>query len=368
MIDLDIVREFVLEHLPMVKITKRGTHFQTRCVLCGDSKKSPTKSRFHLDWNKGNPMWHCFNCERSGSFIPLYAEVTGQSKEKIRSIIFDHHTDEYKKRASKAKKKLSDKKEYKLQNGTIKKVNSDIPTEPLTVYHDYLLKYCVSHTDNPTGYITKNLQKELKEFLSNRKLPEHVKVYAAYEGRYRNRFIIPVYEENRIVYFQARRINKYIEPKYLNPGAEKERIILNKEKFNRNKHIIVTEGLIDAFMIPNQGTASLGASISKTFIKELDKLTDKSIIIFFDNDEAGRKAFNKFTDGEYGNIFKDNVKYFRFPDKYKRHTDLNEIVTNEKIEDVYEFIVSNSYNLVTVSALIQIEKVKQSTVLKRKRR
>jgi len=345
MIDLDIVREFVLEHLPMVKITKRGTHFQTRCVLCGDSKKSPTKRRFHLDWNKGNPMWHCFNCERSGSFIPLYAEVTGQSQEKIRSIIFNHHTDQW------DKKKSGTKKRWNGNNKPIKKFNG----EPLTTYHDYLLKYCVSHTDNPTGYITKNLQKKLKEFISNRDLPEHVKVYAAYEGRYRNRFIIPVYEGNKIVYFQARRINKYIEPKYLNPEAEKERIILNKEKFDRSKHIIVTEGLIDAFMIPNQGTASLGASISETFLKTLFKYTDKDVILFFDNDKAGRKAFNKFTDEEYGNIFRDKVKYFLFPDKYKRqYADLNEIVTNEKIEDVYEFIISNSHTLVSSIALLRL--------------
>ena len=226
----------------------------------------------------------------------------------------------------------------------IKKVNT--PSKPLTTYHDYILKSCISPTDNPTGYITKQLKKALKKFISIRNLPGHIKVYAAYEGRYRNRFIIPVYEGNRILYFQARRIHRNMEPKYLNPIAEKDQIILNKERFDRNKYIIVTEGLIDAFMIPNQGTASLGSSVSKSFLKILFSYTDKGVIIFFDNDEAGKKAFDKFTNKKYGNIFKDNVKYFLFPNKYKRqgYTDLNEIITNEKIEDVYEFIVSNSYN------------------------
>ena len=110
-------------------------------------------------------------------------------------------------------------------------------------------------------------------------------------------------------------------------------------------------------MIPNQGTASLGASISETFLKTLFKYTDKDVILFFDNDKAGRKAFNKFTDEEYGNIFRDKVKYFLFPDKYKRqYTDLNEIVTNEKIEDVYEFIVNNSHTLVTSIALLRLRR------------
>ena len=292
MIDLEIVREFVLEHFPMVKITKRGTHFHGRCILCGDSKKSKTKKRFHLDWNKGSPMWHCFNCERSGSFIELYSEVTGLNEDKVKSIIFDYSPDRYDKG-----KKISSTKER--WNGTIKKVNNDVPVQPLTKYHDYLLKYCISLSDNPTGYITKNLLKELRIFTSKRRLPEDVKVYAAYEGDYRNRFIIPVYEGNRIVYFQARRIHESIEPKYLNPVAEKERIILNKEKFDPDKYIIVTEGLIDAFMIPNQGTASLGSAISETFLKILFKHTNKGIVLFFDNDEPGKKAFMKFTNENY---------------------------------------------------------------------
>jgi len=345
MIDLEIVREFVLEHFPMVKISKGGTHFHARCVLCGDSKKSQSKRRFHLDWNKGNPIWQCFNCQRSGSFIPLYAEVAGVDYETAKSIIFDYHTDQW------------NKKKWNRWNcnETIKKVNS-LP--PLTTYHDYILRSCINSTDNPTSYITRRLQEELKDFISKRKIPKHIRIYAAYEGKYRNRFIIPVFEGSSIIYFQARRIQATMQPKYINPVSEKERIILNKEKFDPHRYIIATEGLIDAFMIPNQGTASLGSTFSETFLKTLFGFSKRGVILFFDNDESGLKAFNKFTDKEYGNNFKDKVKYFLFPDKYKRqgYTDLNELITNEDIGDVYEFIVKNSHMLVTVKALLDKDK------------
>lgn len=350
MIDLEIVREFILEHFPMVKVTKRGTHFHARCILCGDSKKSPNKRRFHLDWNRGNPVWQCFNCQRSGSFVPLYSEITGVDIDTARSIIFSTHTNQWEKK----------KWNRWSEDQPIKKFNST----PLTTYHDYVLKSCITPTDNPTSYITRRLQEELKKFISERKLPEYVRVYAAYEGKYRNRFIIPVWEENNIVYFQARRIHESMEPKYINPVSEKERIILNKENFDPNRYIIATEGLIDAFMIPNQGTACLGSSFSETFLKILFDCTKKGVILFFDNDDAGKKAFKKFTDEQFGNIFKDKVKYFLFPNKYKRQgfTDLNEIITNDRIDDVYNFIVSNSYLLVTLSATLS-EKEEYKDVL-----
>lgn len=345
MIDLETVREFVLENFPMVKISKKGTHFHARCILCGDSKKSPTKKRFHLDWNRGKPIWQCFNCQRSGGFIRLYCDVKGVDFETAKSRIFDHHVDKW------GRKKWT---RWNEDTKAIKNINSG---EPLTTYHDYLLKSCISPTDNPSGYIAKQLQKKLRNFISERKLPEGIKVYVAYKGDYKNRLIIPVYEGNRIVYFQARRIHPNVEPKYINPVSEKERIILNKEKFEPHKFIIATEGLIDAFMIPNQGTACLGSSFSEAFLKTLFEYTNKGVILFFDNDDAGLKAFNKFTDKEYGNIFRDKVKYFLFPNKYKRqgYTDLNEIVTNEKIGDVYEFIVANSHNLVKAITMLKME-------------
>ncbi len=345
MIELETVREFVLENFPMVKITKKGTHFHARCILCGDSKKSPNKKRFHMDWNRGSPVWQCFNCQESGGFIRLFCRVKGVDFDTAKATIFDHHVDKWGRR------------KWSRWNGDTKAIKNINSGEPLTTYHDYLLKNCLSPSDNPTSYITRRLQEELRKFISKRKLPEDVKVYAAYEGEYRNRFIIPVYEGNRIVYFQARRIHETMEPKYINPISEKERIILNKESFDPNKYIISTEGLIDAFMIPHQGTACLGSSFSETFLKELFKYTNKGVILFFDNDDAGLKAFKKFTNGQYGNKYRDKVKYFLFPDKYKRqgYTDLNEIITNEKIGDVYEFIISNSYNLVTTIAMLKME-------------
>jgi DNA primase len=347
-IDLDAVREFVFEHFPKVKVTKGGTHFNARCILCGDSKKSLSKRRFNLNYNNGNPIYQCFNCGESGSFIDLYATIKGIDYSEARRILLDYSPNTF----DETMDRIGDR-----WNG-IKKVNTE---EPLTKYHDYILKHCVSPEDNPKSYITKRLQQELFKFIKERHIPNHVKLYVAYEETYKNRIIIPIFENQRIVYFQARSIHKHVYPKYKNPASEKERIILNKEKFNPDKYIIVTEGLLDAFMIPDQGTACLGSSISTSFLKELFLTKPKGIIIFFDNDESGIEAFRKFTGtGKYkeyfGNEYKKEVKYFVFPDKYKRENieDLNEIVSKYEIDNVYDFVVENSYSLERALVRLQL--------------
>jgi hypothetical protein len=47
---LEEVTEFVYDNLDKVKVSKNGTHFNSRCPICGDSKKSLSKKRFHLQF------------------------------------------------------------------------------------------------------------------------------------------------------------------------------------------------------------------------------------------------------------------------------------------------------------------------------
>jgi len=348
-IDLEVVREFVFEHFPKVKVTKGGTHFNARCILCGDSKKSLSKRRFNLNYNNGNPIYQCFNCGESGSFIDLYAKVKGIDYDEAKRILFDYSPSRFMERIEHAEKRW---------NGGIKDFNSG---KPLTECHNYILKNCISPEDVPKDIITKRHQQELFKFIEERHIPKHVKLYVAYKDLYKGRIIIPIFEKHSIVYFQARAIHKNMYPKYKNPATEKERIILNKENFDPNRYIIVTEGLIDAFMIPNQGTACLGSSISELFLKDLFETKPKGIIIFFDNDEPGIVAFRKFTGtGKYrkdfGNEYKKEVKYFIFPDKYKREgiEDLNEAVSKFNIGNVYDFVVENSYDLERALVRLQL--------------
>jgi 5S rRNA maturation endonuclease (ribonuclease M5) len=323
LITLDQVREFVFQHFQKVLITKGGTHFQARCVLCGDSKKSKSKRRFNLDYKNGLPAWHCWNCGRSGSFVELYAELNGLSYNDAKKELDRYDPDRIIKALSAPK--------YKPD------LYKDIPYN----LYNSILKDCIGLSDEPDGIIQTAHKKALVKFANERKISPNFRIYIAYHGDYKGRVIIPIFNNNDMIYFQGRSLESNPERKYKNPPTEKSRIIYNLDKFKRDKYIIVVEGLLDADGIPNQGTSSLGVEITDEFIKKLLDSTDKGVILALDNDAPGRKAtFEYMNTGKFSHL----TKYFIPPHKYKEIKDINDLVTKCGIEDIYEFVSDNSFS------------------------
>ena len=178
-------------------------------------------------------------------------------------------------------------------------------------------------------------------------------------GRYsHHQYIYPKYLGclHNIIYFQARRIpGSGITPKYDNPVAPKELCILNRHRFDREKFIIVHEGLIDAFMVGDQGTSCLGKEISNELIYELTKLTDKKVIIALDNDSEAYKALARFMKKSQ---LAQKVLYFLYPKEFRGYDDINSIVKGSSVElNVYELITQNSVSYSTAYTKLSIQKM-----------
>jgi 5S rRNA maturation endonuclease (ribonuclease M5) len=323
-ISLQIVSDFVYKNFENVSVSKHSTHFHARCSLCGDSKKNKRKKRFNLDWKGGNPVFQCWNCGAAGSFIKLVSLIKGLSEEDAKRLIFSKYEPE------------SINERLKQPVTPQSKPKSDLPTFN-EVLDDCASKERVLNELAYPAWITM-----LDEFRATRQIPNSIPLYYAFRGDYLGRIIIPVFEGDYLVYFQARRRFDDDEGivKYKNPPTEKARIIMNRHAFNEEKCIIVTEGLIDAFMVEyNQGTTMLGKELSQDFIKELLKRTKKNVIIAFDNDEEGAKSLRKHIP-IFGN---HRLRYFLMPKKYIDSKDINKVVIDHDIPNVYDFIVENSF-------------------------
>jgi DNA primase len=210
--------------------------------------------------------------------------------------------------------------------------------EPNRQNFNHILKDCIGVTDETERVIERGFQEVLQDFVRERKVPRDVEIYIAYAGEYKGRIIIPVLEGRDIVYFQARSLEKNSALKYKNPEARKN-VIFNKENFERDKFIIITESLLDAFQLPKQGTACLGSSISNDFIDALFKLTDTGIIISLDNDETGKKRLSELLNTNVA----PKLKYFFMPYDEK---DLSRLaIKHPEIADMYNFVVKNSVSI-----------------------
>lgn len=314
---------------------KRNGGFKARCPICGDSKKSHNIKRLHVDWYQKYDTWvcKCYNggCRYgSGNIYSLYAEVKGipfiESVKYIDQSVYD--TDQIKKRLSSKTPSIS----------------ADVPTEKKQILDIDIENECLSIDSQVDDRVLQRYIDTLKKFISDRKIPN--KCYIAHTGRYKGRIIIPVYNNGDLVYFQGRSISSVITPKYLNPVVDKSGVIMNIDKFDRSKNIIVTEGIIDAWMVEgNQGTTILGASFDDEVILKLLKSTDEDVILCFDNpfvDEAGKNELSKFI---HSSEFSNRVKYF-LPIR-KDFKDLNDL---RLIHDgsIYDYVVDNSFSLLNI--------------------
>lgn len=355
-LDQNKIEEVLFENCEGVN-WKRG-EWNMRCPFCGDSKKSKRIKRFYLFWypQYGTWLYKCYNggCEANepGDVVSLVAYLKGISYSQAKKLVGDDTYD------SKAVRKKLKGEEKVVEEKPKQEQNVDINLE----------LECYGVNDEPDDRIGQRYVKALREWVKERKVP--IECFVAHSGRYKNRFIIPIYINGVFVYFQARRMISDMEPKFLNPIMEKEHHILNVDKFDRDKYIIVTEGLMDALMVNyNQGTSPLGGTISDELLKILFLYTDKGIILALDNwkiDKPARKILERFV-GIQSNDRKgigkskkitpsyycQKVKYFVMPDKYNIK-DMNQLVIETNIKDVYDFVEKNSISYLKLVTKLQL--------------
>jgi hypothetical protein len=340
-VDQSEVESFIYSSLEKVK--RNGVQsYVARCPICGDSKRNPYKRRLHIDYYSKYDEWiyTCYNggCNESGNIQSLYMHLNNVDFKTANDVLTGR-----KYNSDKLKKKLDKDKTVYVDE-----------VDPLTTTLDLDLSLCYSVKDKPEGIQGKKYVDILTRFIVDRRIPTRYKPLICFEGKYENRIIIPVYEGNEMIYFQGRKIFDFMEPKYLNPDVVKESIILNRENFDKDKYIIVTEGLACAMNIGNQGTSCLGATISDDFLRELYKYTNKGVILALDNpllDESGYKNYIKIIEGS---SYAKKVKYFFMPGK--KYKDINDLCVDNPVSflpKTYDFIVENSVSYFKANFLIK---------------
>ena len=149
-----------------------------------------------------------------------------------------------------------------------------------------------------------------------------------YFDSFRDRIMFPIYNvRNQIIAFGGRYIGSDSEsPKYIN-SVETEIFKKSNELYGifdmgtalkNNKYAILTEGYLDVLKTHINGfetaVASLGTAFTENQAKLLKRYVD-SIIILYDNDEAGQNATKKVIN--ILNNLEFNIKCLRLPEGIK---------------------------------------------------
>lgn len=311
-IPLDYLTDFIYQYLTMP--VQHGMRWVARCPICGDSAKNPNKRRFGIlyDPARQDGKAHCFNC--------------GYSAGGLAKVICDVKHCTYRE----LQKEIQGNSLEILKGKSVAKIEEN-QKEDNFEFEDFswILDYCIK--GKPEGIYQTRIYNLFLKFKESRKV--NYEMHCCCEGDFRSRVILPIYQDGKMVYFQARTLVNS-DKKYKNPTSPKSSIIFNKDKWDLSKPIVITEGLLDAISIGNQGTMCLGASISDSFF---EKLPD-NVIISLDNDETGRASMLNLAKHSK---FKSRLNFCVYPKSIKCK-DLNEVLIQGF--DVYNFVLENAVN------------------------
>lgn len=334
MIEKNKVEEILYQYFGDIQNKPNGG-WAVKCPFCGDSKKNALKKRCHIGYYPDIDDWafFCYNggCNQSGNIYTFYAHLKGIEYNEAKKEL-DDNSYSYDKLSKKVHKKVikKDKPKPSLQD---LKIDS------------YGLIGVNSKTYSKRE---ERYQNKLKEFLADRKVD--IKCFISTKGKFENRIIIPLYQDNKLVYFQGRRISDTMENKYLNPIVDKSPIIPNINNLIPEDDIIVAEGILDMYSVGYNYTCCLGSYISDSFLERILKISNANIIIALDNvkiDNAARNQMEKLIkESKYGK----KLRYFFMP--YENIKDINQLKQEKDIKNIYEFILNNSFTYVKAKLLL----------------
>lgn len=108
-------------------------------------------------------------------------------------------------------------------------------------------------------------------------------------GQYRDRVIIPSYNQNNSLnFFVARSLDPNAYAKYSQPSASKDKIIFWENLVNWTQPLILCEGVFDALAIRRNAIPILGKQISSALMKKIIENPVPDIYLVLDQD--ARKA------------------------------------------------------------------------------
>ena len=258
-------------------ITPNTQQVMVSCPFHKD--KSPSMG---IDVARG--VAHCFSCSWSGSIEKLYKELTNGNLRKELGYLDDPFTSF----------SSSLNFQYIVDDTRLKDIHINAD---LSLMRD-------AYTD-PT----------CAAYLRKRGIPEPVAKSMGFKyaedilinnNRFRNRLLIPVYEDKKLISIEGRRILNNDETKVLYPRNSSVNTLFDIDNLDETSTLYAVEGLMDLAVLRTSNTfrnstSIFGANITK---RQLDLLKQFPKIVYIpDSDAAGEKTVEKLKSARLGNVY-----------------------------------------------------------------
>ena len=224
-----------LGEIVTTRIDRYADQWIFKCPICGDSKKRKKLKRGHY-YIKNNSYW-CFNEQCSASGLWIIAKMTDMSITDVRKDFMGYVAKYFGKR----KDCLATAKLH-CNNNTDAISKCDKKPTDIDVLITERSKLWTDIPDN------------INTYLNGRKVfdaPYLPKNYKFYWNTFNDRLIIPWMDNNKIIYYQERLMEKDAFAKYVFP-KDIPRPVIGLDKIDEHcHHIFMMEGFLDHIWVPS---------------------------------------------------------------------------------------------------------------------
>ena len=299
---------------------KSNSELVARCPVCGDSQRNKYKRRFGISSKQDGAICGCFNCGYAAPFGKFL-------KDYYPDIYNDYKLEKFRESTehSQPKKSISTKTSSSGSLFNRVPVAEKTIAAPVTYSKeavDYLKSRGVSE-DRYDGFVWAYDFKEVLEKLSKTE-HEHVDSEPRLVILLRN-------FSKKLVGIQSRSLDQKNSKRYEIHKLGSDNVIWVPTWIDRNKPLIVTEGVFDAISTVN-GIAKLSNHLTS-----IDGRTDK-FIYTWDNEPD-----NEFIVSRMASAVKSNYRVF-IPGKDWVYKDLNEAHQDGlSIQEIQEYVEKSSF-------------------------
>jgi len=229
----------------------KGNEQAHHCPFCNHHKK---KLQVNLDTQR----WHCWVCDAKGRYLySLLRKLKANSKDilKLKDIYGDD--------------------DYTYESKEIYEEALKLPEEFKQLHFKPSNKFKPAY-NKAIHYLT-------KRGITNADIVKYNIGYCS-EGEYKNRIIIPSYDDNGdLNYFIARSFYEDERMKYKNPPISRN-IIVFENMINWKEPIVLVEGVFDSFSVKRNVIPLLGKFLLTKLKNKIMEMGVKDVTIMLDSD------------------------------------------------------------------------------------
>lgn len=234
------------------------------CKVCNDHGNKGPRAAFRFD--NGGVGYHCFNCSIKGAFSDDSKTISKELEEIL--LAYGVQQDDIAKiRFALMGKKYEESKEEKKRTVVHEPKELPLPTHFKTLDYDSVWcevarEYLADRLIDPDSYpfmISTGVCEDLAQH------PNEVQFMMASEAKkWVGRAIIPIYKDNKLVFYTGRDMTGEKIKKYETPSSGKHNVVFGFDELfkHTDRPLYVVEGIMDAFIVG--GVAVLGNKFTES--------------------------------------------------------------------------------------------------------